>query len=160
MISCTSSLKNAGRKQLDAVVSIPLGADKLAIIEKFGPPSKAESVGEIQAYIYSFPHNGQEIPKMTFWIDKNGRIVAKNVRLFKQDGDSMTQKDIETLFPSSKFKMRNSPAPKDGHFISAFKYMYDVQNGIEVEINTAQSNRASYIHWTSSHSEIMTSVDP
>lgn len=61
--------------------------------------------------------------------------------------ESFIRLEIEALFSTSKFVVVDAPAPKDGHYISTEKYLKDDKNGIYVEISTAHSDRATYIHW-------------
>lgn len=157
---CKSATSSRSPKWLEVVIAVPLGADKDVFLKRLGAPTQIESEGGGQAYIYSFPYKGQQIPKVTMWADKDGKVTAKNIHLFQHDGDVLTQGEIEALFKDIQFKFRDAPRPKDGHNISAFKYMYDAQSGIEVEINTAQANRASYIHWATLEKSVVTSGDP
>jgi outer membrane protein assembly factor BamE (lipoprotein component of BamABCDE complex) len=137
-----------------------MGSDKSVVVEKLGNPSAVETEPDGQTYVYSIPYKSQQIPKVLIWFGKDDRVLAKKINLFEQSGDAMTQAQIENLLKNSKFKLRDAVMPKDGHNYSSFKYMYDDQAGVEVEINSAQANNASFIHWYGPNAAPMATNEP
>ncbi len=146
---CASAGPMPRSKYFEAVLSMPLGSEKSRITKVFGQPSQVKSEKDGNStYIYSFLHMGVQIPKATFWIDRDDKMIGKLIWLYELDNDVKTRIELESILKNSKFLVKDAPAPKDGHNIPSEKYLHDDANGIFVEINTAQLSRANYIHWT------------